>query len=575
VTEDEDAHGKLIRAGFIRQAHSGIFHILPLGLRVQRKVEALIDKQMASIGASKLDLSSISSQELWAKSGRLNAIGSELFLLNDRKETPYLLGPTHEEEITSLVAQNVKSYKELPLRLYQISRKYRDELRPRHGLLRGREFIMKDLYTFDTDAKLALVAYEDVRKAYVRIFDELKIPYLVAKADSGDMGGDMSHEFHFRTSKGEDHIISCDSCDYVANEELAEARTEKPEHHSGEWRLVDSGDKAKDGENVFTIWRGLTRDRNTLVNVWHIPKDTAEASPINVHAIKSVVPDLDPGLENAALHWARSIESSLAIPASTEAPISKPRIINLVDYRLPKAIADIIASENLDPLLATIGGAATLGIEVETFTTFPKGEEPLDLMRISPGDACPSCSSGKLSVDKAIELGHTFYLGTRYTVPLEANVTLPAGYQPTPDSAALTKEVEVPVQMGCYGIGVSRLIGAVADNLADEKGLNWPRVIAPYEAVIIPSKNVDDDVMSIFDTVTRDGIVDAVLDDRQASFGWKMNDADLVGYPVIVVVGRSWKKEGKVEVQCRRLGVKEAVELGDLSGFVKGLLERL
>ena len=217
----QDGHDLLIRAGFLRQAHSGIFHLLPLGLRVQNKIEKLIDRHMLHLGASKVSLSSLSSEELWQRSGRLDkGRTSELLRLEDRKGAKYLLSPTHEEEITTIIANALHSYRQLPLRLYQVSRKYRDEPRPRQGLLRGREFLMKDLYTFDATENAAHETYEAVREAYVAFLEELKLPYLVARADSGNMGGTLSHEYHFPSPQGEDTIINCDKCDYSINEEL-------------------------------------------------------------------------------------------------------------------------------------------------------------------------------------------------------------------------------------------------------------------------------------------------------------------------------------------------------------------
>ncbi|KFY83877.1 hypothetical protein V498_07878, partial [Pseudogymnoascus sp. VKM F-4517 (FW-2822)] len=600
---NEDAHSKLVRAGFLRQAHSGIFHMLPLGLRVQNKVEKLLDKHMSSIGASKLDLSSISSEELWSTSGRLNAINAELFRFKDRKEAGYLLAPTHEEEITSLVANTIKSYKELPVRLYQISRKYRDELRPRHGLLRSREFSMKDLYTFDLSANLALVTYNQVRAAYVRLFDELKVRYLVAEADSGDIGGDLSHEYHFPTSMGEDHIISCRSCDYVANEELAESALPPATHDSGAtWSFVSSGHESSTAKNTFTVWRGVSRDRNTLINVWYSPREGFEGGlEVNTHAVKGIVPDLDPGVENAALLWAQAIEKNIL--GGQEASPRGAKIVNLVDYRLPSSLTTTIQSGEIDPLWTNSPLPSSLGITVSTSAKNTSDGQPLNLLRISEGDGCPRCQDGSLKIEKAIELGHAFYLGARYSDPMKAVVTLPAGYiEPEAPAAEGSAQATVPLksaqqvqmQMGCYGIGVSRLIGAVAETLADEKGLNWPRVIAPYEAVVIPARGQEEGAVDVYDALaggqqtSRDALdvvlddpggqqtsrdaLDVVVDDRTNSFAWKMQDADLVGYPIIVVVGRSWKNNKSCEVQCRRLGTKEEVSLDGLAAYIDKLL---
>ncbi|MCJ1308106.1 hypothetical protein MMC25_001758 [Agyrium rufum] len=423
----EDTRSLLIRAGIIRQAHAGLYHLLPLGLRIQEKIERLIDRYMRGLGASKVSLSSLSSESLWQKSGRL-ADKSELFRLEDRKGAKYLLSPTHEEEITSLVGDIVSSYKELPLRLYQVTRKYRDELRPRGGLLRSREFLMKDLYTFDHTTDSALTTYHAVREAYSAFFREFKVPFLVAEADSGNIGGDLSHEFHFPATNGEDNIVSCDRCSYVSNEEKA---TKRPD---------------------------------------------------------------------------------------------------------------------------------------------PSSSEP-DNNAVTVGDGCPRCDHGSLQVQPAIEIGHTFFLGTRYSDLLDARIMTPtAGTAPE------------PIQMGCHGIGISRMIAAVPEMLADEKGLRWPKVMAPFEVVIVPAAGNEDDAQSLYDTLNLAGTVgsepentiDAIIDNRQKEFVWKLKDADLVGYPIIVVLGRAWAKDRRCEVQCRALGIKKVeIDKEDVLETVSGLLARL
>lgn len=469
------------------------------------------------------------------------------------------------------------------------ARKYRDELRPRHGLLRSREFSMKDLYTFDLSPNLAMVTYNQVRDAYVRLFDELKVRYLVAEADSGDIGGDLSHEYHFPTTMGEDHIISCQSCDYVANEELAESALPPATPDSGAtWSFVSSDVESRASKNTFTVWRGVSRDRSTLVNVWYSPREGFQGGlEVNTHAVKSIVPDLDPGVENAALLWAQAIEKNIL--EKQEASPQGANIVNLVDYRLPSSLLATIESGEIDPLWTNSPPPSALGIETTTTAENTSDGRPLNLLRISEGDTCPRCNDGSLKIEKAIELGHAFYLGTRYSDPMKAVVTLPAGYV-EPDLPGTEGSAQAPVplkaaqqvqmQMGCYGIGVSRLIGAVAETLADEKGLNWPRVIAPYEAVVIPARGQEEGAVDVYDALTGAGSIskdalDVVLDDRTNSFPWKMQDADLVGYPIIVVVGRSWKNNKSCEVQCRRLGTKEEVPLDNLAAYIDGVLVQL
>ncbi|KAI9644451.1 hypothetical protein NHQ30_006472 [Ciborinia camelliae] len=544
--------------------------MLPLGRRVQEKLEALIDKHMSTLGASKLALSSLSSEELWAKSGRLNA-SSELFRLKDRKDAGYLLAPTHEEEITELVSNSVHSYKELPVRLYQITRKYRDELRPRQGLLRSREFVMKDLYTFDYNNTSALSTYDDVRMAYKNLFDELKIPYLVAEADSGDIGGDLSHEFHFPTKIGEDNIISCTKCDYVANEELAE--TGVPEVNK-----IDDLDVVNI-RNASVI-AGFSRDGSTLIATWFY-SDNGEENELNTRSIKSVLPEYDPSRKVDYQDLARILNQGNEFEPSQK-PIT--RVVHLIDGRVPPKISQVITKDGFSALAKAKGSTQDDWLSEVGDTSFisqdPSTGELLNLRRIMEGDVCPKCQEPTLKVEKAIELGHTFHLGTRYSKPMEATVTVPFGLvenKPndqgnTPQSGE-NGQVQVPMEMGCHGIGVTRMIGAVAETLADEKGLNWPRVMAPFEIVVVPGKGLNEDALQIFDTLSASSM-DPVVDDREVSIAWKLRDADLIGYPVIVLLGRKWK-EGLCEIQCRRLGVKEDVKMEDLKSFVGKLLSQL
>ncbi|KAI1197936.1 class II aaRS and biotin synthetase [Nemania serpens] len=566
-TEHEDGHAKLVRAGYLRQSHAGIFHMLPLGQRVQEKLEKLIDKHMAQLGASKLSLSSISSQALWQQTNRLEGYGQELFRFNDRKDSPFLLAPTFEEEITTLVAKTVKSYKSLPLRLYQIGRKYRDEFRPRHGILRSREFVMKDLYTFDHSLQSALKTYEEARAAYDRLFSELKLPFLVAEASSGDIGGDLSHEYHLPSSIGEDNVISCTDCSYVANEELATSRPNLPQDGS------DTSDIKANNGTTTQVWRGISKDRKTLVNVWY-PGSFTDAD-INTHTLKSILPDLDSSLEHVLPLWESTLE-----PSASSISGQRPQLLNIIDYRLGSQFAESLENEPSQFPILPHESSVELSQLDQQYISSTNGE-PFNAIRIQDGDHCPRCTSGKLKMQKAIELGHTFHLGTKYSDLLDARVQVPAALVedvnvvPTQSSSMTT----VSMQMGCHGIGVSRIIGAVADHLADERGLNWPRVIAPFEVVVIPGRNTEEEAATVSDSLTQSSgtlpPMDLALDDRPESFPWKLKDADLVGYPVIVILGRKWTSDRLCEVQCRRLGSVQFVPLNQLQEHINRLLAQL
>jgi prolyl-tRNA synthetase len=404
---------------------------------------------------------------------------------------------------------------------------------------------MKDLYTFDSSPEAALETYEQVRLAYDNIFADMKLPVLAAKASSGDMGGDMSHEYHLPASIGDDRVIHCSSCDYVINDEIAETIV------TGE---VPAGTE-------LAVWRGITKDRTRLINVWY-PKriDQPNGEPreysgvdISIPAIKSLIPDLDSAVGEAAPLWLSTVGG--AAEKATE-------LLNILDGRLPRSVGDAIQTGSVEDLWPGEFGPSRPALTVSVTGGWNEGSKPLGLLRVHSGDQCPECEHGTLTVNKAIELGHTFHLGTRYSDPLGANVSVPG-------SAA------VPMQMGCHGIGISRIIGAVAEHFADEKGLNWPVRIAPYSCAII-AKNDSEDAVGVYerlaesDEVTGD-FLDVVIDDRQKSLAWKLGDADLVGYPIVVVLGRKWADSGRVEVQCRRLGIKETVALDSLPGVVEML----
>jgi prolyl-tRNA synthetase len=422
-TKDEDGHGLLQRAGFLAPSASGFFHLLPLGLRVQDRLVKLIDKHMSSIGAARLALSSVCDQKLWQQSGRLQ--GSlkdgkhELMGVLDRKQSGFLLSPTHEESISTLVKPYIQSYRDLPLRLYQVTAKYRDELRPRQGLLRTKEFLMKDLYTFDATLEEALETYAQVRTAYDNLFKELDIPYLTAEADSGNIGGNLNHEYHYASPLGEDTVWTCDSCTYTANDEVVPTTTNS--------------------------------------------KDT-----------------------------------------------------------------------------------------------------------MSVTHECPRCTTGTIAPIRTIEVGHTFHLGTRYSKPLDLSFH---SEDPSVSSVA---------QMGCHGIGVSRLVGTIANVLAAPTGrkapaigLRWPRGLAPFDVLIVSDNEKGTD---LYDTlVDEDGprvsSIDAVIDDRPQDISWKLKRADLVGYPVVIVLGKKYKAEGKLEVFCRKSGDTMFVNEEDMKHTVLQMLK--
>jgi prolyl-tRNA synthetase len=438
---------------------------------------------------------------------------------------------------------------------------------------------MKDLYTFDANADDAMKTYADVKQAYVNFFNELKIKYLVADADSGAMGGNLSHEFHFATPAGEDNVWSCDTCSYVANEELVARRIDSNEINMS--------------LNQSASWLGTTVDKKSLVLVLVPQADlhdttTVDVSRLNSNSLKRALPSIDLSISGEAESLAPVLNQA---PASEGAP-EKTVLHILIDSRISAL------REGVEPLLATVTQAfASHGLtadfsklSLKLVTTDLTTNRPLILNNPRPGDGCPSCPTGSLKVDRAVELGHTFHLGTRYSAPLNALVEVPkSGGSPstTSDTGKSTDIAghRVPISMGCHGIGISRLIGAIASVLSDKSGLNWPRVVAPYEVIVVPANPAMFEAAEAMQVIltrpfskTADGEaeqLDVVLDDREGQqLGYKLKDADLIGYPVIVVIGRGWKN-GMVEVQCRRLGVKEEVEKEKLRTRIRELLGKL
>lgn len=400
---------------------------------------------------------------------------------------------------------------------------------------------MKDLYTFDITSESAVASYHQVAAAYKATFDKLKLPIIVAEASSGDMGGEHSHEYHLAHPIGSDTVLTCDGCHYAANDEVAVSRPLPPM------------DMSQDHASEIQVWRGVSRDRKTLVNVWyHTGGQGNPLRQVNIHAVKSMVPDLDTTITALS----DSVESE-----DTKKAARVSKVLDLVDSSLPASFdRSIPAPHILDEAMAK-------DVEHVTITTGNDGTS-LSLLSLADGDGCPRCETGSLRVQKALELGHTFYLGTRYSNPLEAKVALPQA-----------PKKQVPLEMGCYGIGISRIFGAVAEHLMDDRGLNWPRVIAPFEVVVIPTSGVTEDTLNFFDALTRKdesgAQLDAVLDDRKQGFGWKMQDAETTGYPVSIILGKEWKEKGLAEVQCRRLSLKEKVSARDIVPYVQDVLSKL
>ncbi|KAJ2501251.1 hypothetical protein GGH96_002056 [Coemansia sp. RSA 1972] len=473
----------LTKAGYIHQSQSGIYTLMPLAQRVVTKITQIITEEMERVGGQRMSMPTLLSPDAWKKTGRLESTGSELLTLTDRKGAQHILAPTHEEEVTGIVKSMVRSYRQYPLRLFQVTQKFRDETRPRAGLLRAREFIMKDMYSFDINQQSAISTFHAVEQAYRACFDRLGVPYVVAEADSGNIGGELSKEFHFVSAAGEDTVLTC-KCGYAANEERARGR-------------------GTQGADVYEVEGS---DERVVVPAMRRP---------NMLKIKQAWPDC------SELKLERS-ESGGDV-AGLGQMIALDEVCADGDYLVDAAV-DGLALDKIDD-----------------FSNVKVG----DWHTAQSGDACTKCSTGTLESQTAIEVGHIFYLGDKYSKALDLLVQHDGKRQ--------------PVQMGCYGIGVSRVLQAAAECSSSSRGLRWPVSIAPYLATLVPLDDNMEHAASVFATLSEICVNGArafadnvIVDDRSyLSPGFKLHDAQLLGIPITVVLGQKFKQSGHVEVQLR------------------------
>ncbi|KAI8979581.1 hypothetical protein BDF20DRAFT_974642 [Mycotypha africana] len=560
ITKDKSAsstdlksHALLLKGGFIRQSGAGIYSLLPFGLRTIEKIERIIDAEMQAIGCQKLSLPTLLNPDNWKKTGRWNGVIGEFFRFKDRKESDMLLAPTHEEEITQLIANDLRTIKQLPIRLYQIGRKYRDELRPRAGLLRGREFIMKDLYSFDATQEEAYITYEQAGQAYQNIFNRIGVPFVVAEADSGNIGGSKSHEYHLLSNIGEDTLLTCQKCGYTANEELA----------VGKYNPNREGVMTEEhwNNNDMLKWLRIgSRVQATLLE-WRVLSNRKIKGQNDNSHVKGLAAVLTPfGREANTL----KVQASLNTYLRKQQKIDNNAVLDIhITNELPKEIS------NLQHLFLDTAVSIQLPEEITNSADITI-HQPDHYRLAKEGDHCVSreCenSNNELSCVKAIECGHTFYLGTKYSSALNCTY-------------ANDKNEKLPVEMGCYGIGISRLLAAIAEIRADSKGIVWPQAIAPFKFCIVTTNSRKPELNDFADKVydqLKDSVLmhenDIMIDDRNIGFGEKMTDAELIGYPYTVIVGPKALQDGQLEIK-ERIQFKEShkttVPLNELVSFFK------
>ncbi len=539
------SHIYLIRAGFIRSLAAGIYEYLPLGLKVLRKIENIIRKRMDEAQALELLLPILTPAELWKETGRWDVYGKELFRLKDRKDADFALGPTHEETITDLVRKNVRSYKDLPLNFYQIQTKFRDEARPRYGLIRGREFIMKDGYSFDVSEEDAIKTYEIMKDAYHKIFQDLKLDYLMVEADVGAIGGKFSHEFVVKVPSGEAHIVYCEKCGYAANVEAA-----KFHHH----KLPP--EDLLPLEKVYTPSVSCVEEVAKFLN---LPTQKIVKTLIYKADDKYVAVIIRGDREVNETKLANLLKALDVRPATSE-ELEKLNIVegfvgpiglNLpiyADYSIQDLYNFVVGSNEKDYHYKNVNIGRDLKIE-----------HFYDLASAKESDPCPICKA-PLKETTGLEVGHIFLLGTKYSLAMKAYFTDKDGK-------------EKPIIMGCYGIGVSRLMAAIVEQYHDDKGIIWPDVVAPFDLHILILNMKDEKSVKtgfeIYEKAKKLGI-DTLLDDRDISPGAKFKDADLIGIPNRIVVGKSLN-EGKIEYQRRDSQEKRLVEVDNIEEFLKTL----
>ncbi|UYZ82952.1 proline--tRNA ligase [Entomomonas sp. E2T0] len=528
------SHQLMLRAGMVRKLAAGLYTWLPLGLRVLRKVEKVVREEMNAIGAQEVLMPAVQPAELWIESTRWEQYGPELLRLKDRHQRDFCFGPTHEEVVTDLVRNEISSYKQLPLTLYQIQTKFRDEIRPRFGLMRGREFLMKDAYSFHTDQASLQVTYDDMYRAYSNIFSRLGLDFRPVEADNGSIGGSGSHEFHVLADSGEDDIVFSDSSDYAANIEKAMAVPHQTERQAATeaMRLVDTPN-CKTIEALVEQFN-LPIEKTVKTLIAHGAEEGTLVALIvrGDHQLNEIKAANHP-LVASPLVFATDEEIRQAIGAG-------PGSLGPVNLSMPCIIDRSVAMMSDFGAGANIEDKHYFGINWERDVALP---EVADLRNVVAGDPSPD-GKGTLVIRRGIEVGHIFQLGTKYSESMNCTVLAENG-----------KPVELI--MGCYGIGVSRVVAAAIEQNYDERGILWPETMAPFQIAIVALKYEDPAIKEVADKLYADltkAGYEVLLDDRdkKTSPGVKFSDMDLIGIPHRVVVSDRGLKEGQLEYKNRR-----------------------
>lgn len=548
------SHQYMLKAGMMRKIGNGIYSFLPLAWRSIQKVEKIIREEINKTGAQEIMMPIVQPAELWQKTGRWDVFGPEMFKLKDRNDREYCLGPTHEELVTSLIQMDTTSYKQLPVSVYQIQNKYRDEKRPRFGLMRSREFIMKDGYTFDADEEGLDKQYKLMYDAYTRIFTRCGLTFRPVIADSGAIGGSGSHEFEVLADSGEADIVYCENCDFAANIEAVDPLTVKCDiHNDKEKELVETP-----GQHTIEI----------VCDFLHAPvAQSVKAVVYNVDGL--VVLAMVRGDHEVNETKIQHIYNAINVDMASDEDLKKVGLtagyISPIGLKRTKDF-DILVDPTVMEMQDACCGANEKDkhyIHVNPARDFTDVRVET-IRQIQEGDVCPHCG-GKIVRCRGIEVGQVFKLGTKYSEALHATFL---------DNQGKSH----PFVMGCYGIGVTRTVAASIEQNHDDDGIIWPVAIAPYEAVIIPANNKSEEVMAAAGKLyedMEDSRDEVVLDDRNERAGIKFKDADLIGYPVRVTIGKKWQQSGCVEIKIRRSGEVVEVPLEEAKDKVLEILKTL
>ncbi|MFA5180404.1 MAG: proline--tRNA ligase [Syntrophales bacterium] len=548
------SHQLMLRAGMIRKLTSGVYSYLPMGYRVIRKVEQIIREEMNRAGAQEIFMPTVQPAELWKESGRWNFYGKELLRFRDRRDSECCLGPTHEEVVTDIVRNGVKSYRQLPQNLYQIQTKFRDEMRPRFGLMRCREFSMKDAYSFDIDMANADLSYQKMFAAYNRIFERCGLKFRPVEADTGSIGGSYSHEFLVIADSGEDGMAYCEGCGYAANLEKAEIA--RPE------------EQALDGSSLLSREEIHTPEVRTIEEVCAFLK----VRPENV--IKTLVFSAD-GVPVAVLVRGDEEVNEIKVKNYLGCDILEMAMDDMIQAAAgsPRGFVGpigikcrVLADYSLMNLMNMVVGANRENYHVKNvnFDRDFKVEAFADLRVVRETDPCPRCA-GAIHFARGIEVGHVFKLGTKYSKAMKAIYLDKNGK-------------EQYMVMGCYGIGVGRTVAACIEQYHDDNGIIWPLAIAPYQVIITPVNMNDPDLAATAEKLYADLLsegVEVILDDRDERAGVKFKDADLIGIPLRVTIGPKNLALGKVEIKARRSGEVSILSVEDAKKFIVSAIRQI